>query len=131
MVRKEEELTLGSQRLRRDQEALREARVQLERLEARMSETQEQLEREMERRTSLEEEKERLEESLNQFREKRGGREGSGLQADDHTVSPTLLKTLHFPLCQTLGDRVFAHVYVCAANLPVLDPSALCFCAHL
>lgn len=88
VVRKEEELTLGSQRTRRDQEALLEARAQLERLEARRSEAQEQLEREMERRKSLEEEKERLEERLNQFREQRGGMEGSGpLQADGHSVS--------------------------------------------
>lgn len=83
VVRKEEELTLGSQRSRRDQEALLEARAQLEGLEARMSEAQEELEREMERRKSLEEEKEGLEERLNQFREQRGGREESGpLQAD-------------------------------------------------
>lgn len=88
VVRKEEELTLGSQRSRRDQEALLDARAQLERLEARMSEAQEQLERETERRKSLEEEKERLEERLNQLGEQRGGREGSGPpQADGHTVS--------------------------------------------
>ncbi|XP_075961781.1 A-kinase anchor protein 9 isoform X4 [Anarhichas minor] len=83
VVRKDEELTLGSQRSRRDQEALLEARAQLEGLEAQMSEAQEQLEREMERRKSLEGEKERLEERLNQLVEQRGGREGSGhLQAD-------------------------------------------------
>lgn len=88
VVRKEEELTLGSQRSRRDQEALLEARAQLERLETQMSEAQEQLEREVESRKRLEEEKERLEERLNQFQEQRGGREGSGLlQADGHTVS--------------------------------------------
>lgn len=88
VVRKEEELTLGSQRSRRDQEALLEARAQLEGLEARMSEAQEELEREMERRKSLEEEKEGLEERLNQFREQRGGREESGpLQADSDSVS--------------------------------------------
>nr|XP_046273438.1 A-kinase anchor protein 9 isoform X2 [Scatophagus argus] len=90
VVRKEEELTLGSQRSRRDQEALLEARAQLERLEAQMSEmsqmSQGQLEREMERRKSLEEEKERLVETLNQFREQRRDREESGPpQADDHT----------------------------------------------
>lgn len=88
VVRKEEELTLGSQRSRRDQEALLEAQAQLERLEAQMSETQEQLEREVETRRRLEEEKDRLEERLNQFREQRGAREGSGpLQADGHSVS--------------------------------------------
>lgn len=88
VVRKDEELTLGSQRSRRDQEALLEARAQLERLEAQMSEAQEQLERETERRKSLEEERERLEERLNQLGEQRGGREGGGpLQADGHTVS--------------------------------------------
>lgn len=87
VVRKDEELTLGSQRWRKDQEALREARAQLERLETQLSEVQEQLEREMERRKSLEEEKERLEERLNQFTE-RDGKEGSVLvQADGHTVS--------------------------------------------
>lgn len=103
VVRKEEELTLGSQRARRDQEALREARAQLERLEARMSEAQEQLEREMERGKSLEEEKERLEERLNQIREQRGGKEGSGLvQADGHTVSTN---------CQS---HTFFKYYYCA-----------------
>uniref|UniRef100_A0A8P4KIH0 Pericentrin/AKAP-450 centrosomal targeting domain-containing protein n=1 Tax=Dicentrarchus labrax TaxID=13489 RepID=A0A8P4KIH0_DICLA len=71
VVRKEEELNLASQRSRRDQEALLEARAQLERLESQMSEAQEQLEREMERR-----------------KRQRGGKEGSGpLQADGHTVS--------------------------------------------
>lgn len=88
VVRKEEELTLGSQRSRRDQEALLEARAQLERLEAQTSEAQELLQREMEERKSLEEEKERLEEKLKQFREQRGEREGGGpLQADGHSVS--------------------------------------------
>lgn len=92
VVRKEEELTLGSQRSRRDHEALLEARAQQERLEAQMSELQEQLEREMERRKSLEEEKERLEERLKQFREQRGGRDESGpLQADGHAVSIIVL----------------------------------------
>ncbi|XP_034401671.1 A-kinase anchor protein 9 isoform X4 [Cyclopterus lumpus] len=87
VVRKEEELTLGSQRSRRDQEVLLEARAKLERLEAQMSEAQEQLEREMGRRTSLEGEKERLEERLNQFAGQRGGREESGhLQADGHSA---------------------------------------------
>ncbi|XP_068431052.1 A-kinase anchor protein 9 isoform X3 [Clinocottus analis] len=86
VVRKEEELTLGSQRSRRDQEALLDARAKLERLEAQMSETQEQLQREMGKRKSLEGEKERLEERLNQLPDQRGEREGSGpLQADGHT----------------------------------------------
>ncbi len=88
VVRKEEELTLTSQRLKRDQEALLEARAQMDRLGAQMSEVQEQLERELERRKSLEKEKERLEERLNKFREQRGGREGSGSDvADGLTVS--------------------------------------------
>lgn len=78
VVRKDEELTLGSQRYRREQEALQVARAQLERLETQVSETQEQLEIEMERRKSAEEEKERLEERLNQLREQRGTREASG-----------------------------------------------------
>ncbi|XP_035849224.1 A-kinase anchor protein 9 isoform X4 [Sander lucioperca] len=86
VVRKEEELTLGSQRSRRDQEALLEARALLESLEARMSEAQEQLQREMEKRKSVKEEKERLEQRLNQLGEQRGEREGSGpLQADGHS----------------------------------------------
>ncbi|XP_030003529.1 A-kinase anchor protein 9 [Sphaeramia orbicularis] len=86
-VRKEEELTLVSQRSRRDQEALLEARAQLESLEARTSEVQEQLEREVERNKHLEEEKDRLEERLGQHGEQRGEREGSGgLQADAHSA---------------------------------------------
>uniref|UniRef100_A0A3B4UKF2 Pericentrin/AKAP-450 centrosomal targeting domain-containing protein n=1 Tax=Seriola dumerili TaxID=41447 RepID=A0A3B4UKF2_SERDU len=86
VVRKEEEMTLASQRSRRDQETLLEARAQLESLEVRMSATQEQLEREVERRKSLEEEKERLEEKLTRA----GQREGSGpQQADSHSVSIT------------------------------------------
>ncbi|XP_074543123.1 A-kinase anchor protein 9 isoform X2 [Halichoeres trimaculatus] len=72
VVRKEEQLTLGTQKSRRDQEALQEAQTQLETLRARMSETQEQLRREMERRKTLEEEKESLEERLNQVGEQRG-----------------------------------------------------------
>lgn len=70
VVRKEEELTLASQRSRRDQEALLEARAQLQGLEAQMSEVQEQLESELDRRRSLEEEKERLEGRLNQLGER-------------------------------------------------------------
>lgn len=90
VVRKEEELNLGSQRSRRDQEALLEARAQLERLEVRMSETQEQLEGETERRKGLEKEKEKLEERLHQSGEQRGGREGSApLQGDGQSVSVT------------------------------------------
>lgn len=90
VVRKEEELTLASQRSRRDQEALLEARAQLESREAQMSETQEQLDREMERRKGLEDEKERLEERLTQVGEQRGQRDRSGpQQADSHSVSVT------------------------------------------
>ncbi|XP_045915257.1 A-kinase anchor protein 9 isoform X4 [Micropterus dolomieu] len=86
VVRKEEELTLGTQRSRWDQEALLEARAQLQQLEARMSEAQEQLEREMERRKILEEEKDRLEERLNQSGDQRGGRKESGpLQVHGHS----------------------------------------------
>lgn len=88
VVRKEEELTLGGQRMRRDQEALQEARAQLEKLKALMSEVQEQLGREMERRKILEEEKERLEERINQLREQTGARKESHLlEADSRTVS--------------------------------------------
>ncbi|XP_039977214.1 A-kinase anchor protein 9 isoform X2 [Xiphias gladius] len=87
VVRKEEELTLASQRSRRDQEALLEARSQLESREAQMSETQEQLDREMERRKGLEDEKERLEERLTQVGEQRGQRDRSGpQQADSHST---------------------------------------------
>ncbi|XP_028452592.1 A-kinase anchor protein 9 isoform X4 [Perca flavescens] len=101
VVRKEEQLTLGSQRSRRDHEALLQARAQLESLEARMSEAQEQLQREMEKRKSVEEEKERLEERLNKLGEERGGREGSGpLQADGHSFKSVLL---YFP--QQTTDR--------------------------
>lgn len=86
VVRKEEELTLGGQRMRRDQEALQEARAQLEKLKAQMSEVQEQLGREMERRKVLEEEKERLEERINQLREQTGARKESHLlEADSRT----------------------------------------------
>lgn len=87
-VRKEQELTLASQKSRRDQEALLEAQVQLENLEARMLEVQEQLETEMERRKCLEEEKDRLEEKLARLGQQRGGeQEGSRpQQADSHNV---------------------------------------------
>ncbi|XP_062414443.1 A-kinase anchor protein 9 isoform X2 [Pungitius pungitius] len=86
VVRKEEELTLGSQRSTEDQEALLEARAQLERLVAQMSEVQEQLERESERRKRLEAEKEKLEERLNQLVEqKEGGEVSEHLQADGHS----------------------------------------------
>ncbi|XP_058475403.1 A-kinase anchor protein 9 isoform X2 [Solea solea] len=88
VVRKEEELMLLSQRSRRDQEALMEARTQLENLRAQISGTQEQLEREMERRRSLEEEKERLEERVNQVGEQQGQRQESGpQQTDRHSPS--------------------------------------------
>uniref|UniRef100_A0A3Q3CDE7 A kinase (PRKA) anchor protein 9 n=1 Tax=Haplochromis burtoni TaxID=8153 RepID=A0A3Q3CDE7_HAPBU len=73
VVRKEEELTLVSQRSRRDQEALLEAQAKLERLEAEMAKVQEQLRRELENRQSLEEENERLEGRLNQLGEQREG----------------------------------------------------------
>ncbi|CAJ1083390.1 LOW QUALITY PROTEIN: A-kinase anchor protein 9 [Xyrichtys novacula] len=72
VVRKEEQLTLGSQRSRRDQGTLQDAQTQLERLKAQMSDTQEQLERETEKRKGLEEERERLEERLNQLGGQRG-----------------------------------------------------------
>lgn len=79
VVRKEEELTLASQRSRHNQEALLEARAQLESLEARMLEAQEKLERELQRRRNLEEKEERLEDKLNQSGEQRGERTESGL----------------------------------------------------
>lgn len=89
VVRKQEELTLTTQRSRRDEEALLEAQAQLESLGAQVAEAQEQLEREGERRRTLEEEKERLEERLAQLGEHGGGeRAGSGpLQAGGHSVS--------------------------------------------
>ncbi|KAM8840712.1 A-kinase anchor protein 9 isoform 3-T3 [Spinachia spinachia] len=87
VVRKEEELTLGSQRSTRDQEVLLEARAQLERLLAQMSEVQEQLEEETRRRKRLEGEKERLEERLNQLAEqKEGGEVSQHLHADGHSA---------------------------------------------
>uniref|UniRef100_A0A3B4FS80 A kinase (PRKA) anchor protein 9 n=1 Tax=Pundamilia nyererei TaxID=303518 RepID=A0A3B4FS80_9CICH len=87
VVRKEEELTLVSQRSRRDQEALLEAQAKLERLEAEMAKVQEQLRRELENRQSLEEENERLEGRLNQLGEQR---EGTGpVEADGRSVSGT------------------------------------------
>lgn len=88
VVRKEEELTMASQRSRRDEQVLLEARTQLESLEARMLEAQEKLERELERRRSLEEEKKRLEERLNRIGEQRKEKtERDPLQADGHKVS--------------------------------------------
>lgn len=93
VVRKEEELTLESQRSTQDQEALLEARAQLERLVAQMSEVQEQLERETGRRKRLEGEKERLEERLNQLAEqKEGGEVSADLQAYGHSVKLSLNK---------------------------------------
>lgn len=86
VVRRDEEMTLASQRSMRDQEALLEAQAQVESLDARLLETQEQLEREVERRKALEEEKERLEERLNRA----GQREESGApHADSHSVRIT------------------------------------------
>lgn len=76
VVRKEEELTLGAQRMRREQEALQEAQAQLEGLKARTQEVQEQLGRERERGKVLEEEKGRLEERISQLAV--GGRGGGG-----------------------------------------------------
>uniref|UniRef100_A0A3Q2XGB4 A kinase (PRKA) anchor protein 9 n=1 Tax=Haplochromis burtoni TaxID=8153 RepID=A0A3Q2XGB4_HAPBU len=99
VVRKEEELTLVSQRSRRDQEALLEAQAKLERLEAEMAKVQEQLRRELENRQSLEEENERLEGRLNQLGEQR---EGTGpVEADGRSVSGTeftLKKTFSYSL---------------------------------
>lgn len=77
VVHKEEELNLGRQKLRREQEALQAARAQLETLETQISESQEQLGRELEKSRSLEEERERLEEKLYWFREQSGAREVS------------------------------------------------------
>uniref|UniRef100_A0A3Q4HQP7 A kinase (PRKA) anchor protein 9 n=1 Tax=Neolamprologus brichardi TaxID=32507 RepID=A0A3Q4HQP7_NEOBR len=87
MIKHEEELTLVSQRFRRDQEALLEAQAKLERLEAEMAKVQEQLRRELENRQSLEEENERLEGRLNQLGEQK---EGTGpVEADGRSVSGT------------------------------------------
>uniref|UniRef100_A0A3Q3IZ37 Pericentrin/AKAP-450 centrosomal targeting domain-containing protein n=1 Tax=Monopterus albus TaxID=43700 RepID=A0A3Q3IZ37_MONAL len=101
VVRKEEELTLASQRSRQDKEALLKAQAQLENLEAQMCEAQEQLERELQRRRSLEEEKERLEEMLNQLGEKRGERGTEPQQADSHSFFDTC-RSLCFPQCASL-----------------------------
>lgn len=88
-VQKEEELTTGRQKLRREQAALQGARTQLETLEAQISESQEQLGRELEKSKALEEEREHLEEKLYWLREQSGRREVSGaMQADALTWSP-------------------------------------------
>lgn len=84
VVRKEEELTLGAQRMRREQEALQEAQAQLEGLKARMQEAQEQLGRETERGKVLEEEKERLEERIRELAVRGGG--GAGKESDSATA---------------------------------------------
>lgn len=81
VLRKEEELTLGAQRMRREQEALQEARAQLEGLETRVQEVQEQLGRETERGRILEEERDRLEERISQLAGG-GGRGGAGAESD-------------------------------------------------
>lgn len=85
VVRKEEELTLGAQRTRREQEALQEAQAQLKGLKARMQEVQEQLGRETERGKVLEEEKERLEERISQLAGREGG--GGGKESDSAAAS--------------------------------------------
>lgn len=78
VVRKEEELTLASQRSKRDEEALLEARAQLEVLRAHMSDVQQQLKKELETRK-------RLEESLDQLG---GEEEESGApHVNNQTVS--------------------------------------------
>ncbi|XP_075995305.1 A-kinase anchor protein 9 [Genypterus blacodes] len=96
VVRKEEELTLATQRSRRDEEALLEARAQLQSLGERAEEAQEQLEREVEQRRRLEGEKERLEERLTQRGGQGGGeRAGSGdgqSPAPWHAESPDRTK---------------------------------------
>ncbi|XP_078146258.1 A-kinase anchor protein 9 isoform X1 [Centroberyx gerrardi] len=120
VVRKEEELTLVSQRSRRDQDALLEARAQLESLEVRMSEAQEQLDRELERRKSLEEEKERLEERVAQLGEQREGeRARSGpLQTEGH--SPALW---HSESTDRTKDWVFQQKSGSSAPAALLDAS--------
>ncbi|XP_068603633.1 A-kinase anchor protein 9 [Brachionichthys hirsutus] len=85
VLRKEEELASGSERGKRDREALLDAQAQLRRLEARMSETREQLEGELDKRKRLEEEKERLEERMNRPRDERGTEGGGHAQAAWHS----------------------------------------------
>lgn len=87
VVRKEEELTLGAQRMRREQETLQEARAQLEGLKARMQEVQEQLGRETERGKVLEEEKGRLEERISQLAV--GGSGGGGGEESNSATAAT------------------------------------------
>lgn len=77
VVQKEDEMDVGRQKLRREQEALQAARAQLETLEAQLSESQEQLGRELKKSKALEEEREQLEEKLYWFREQSGRREVS------------------------------------------------------
>lgn len=93
VVQKEEELTAGRRELRREQEALQEARAQLETLEAQISESQEQLGRELEKSKDLEEERERLEGKVHWLIEQSGARE----------VSPASERRPHRPWTWSVG----------------------------
>ncbi|KAK1880793.1 A-kinase anchor protein 9 [Dissostichus eleginoides] len=100
VVRKEEELNLGSQRSRRDQEALLDARAQLERLE----------------------EKEKLEERLHQSGEQRGGREGSApLQGDGQSqaASESTDRTKDWVFQQKSGnaDKIFGKLHLISSKI--------------
>lgn len=102
VVRKEEELTLGAQRMRREQGALQEARAQLEALETRVQEVQEQLGRETERGKTLEEERDRLEERINQLAIGGGGRGGAVTESE-----PTATSSWHSRSTDRTKDWVF------------------------
>lgn len=129
VVRKEEELTLGAQRMRREQEALQEAQAQLEGLKARMQEAQEQLGRETERGKVLEEEKERLEEKIREL----AGRGGGGNESDSasawhgrsadrtkdwvfqHEVPPTGALQHHGPW--RTADKILAKLHLVSSKV--------------
>ncbi|CAN9503692.1 unnamed protein product [Ophioblennius macclurei] len=99
VVRRDEELTLGAQRSRRDQEELLEARTQMETLQAQMLEVQEQLEAELDRRMVLEEEREKMEERLQQ-RGGGGGGGGGGREESGETPSESADRTRDWLLQQ-------------------------------
>lgn len=120
VLRKEEELTLGAQRMRREQEALQEARTQLEALNARMSEVQEQLGRETERGKALEEEKERLEERIGQLA---AGGGGGGKESDPATAPTTAAAAWHGRSADRTKDWVFQQKSANSASHPEATPA--------
>lgn len=115
VVRKEEELTLGAQRMRREQEALQDARTQLEGLNARMSEVQEQLGRETERGKALEEEKERLVERIGQL--------AAGAQGKESEPATATTTAWHGRSADRTKDWVFQQKSANSASHPEVPPT--------